>query len=252
MRDLELGRVVRALRRRRGWRQEDCARRAGLHRSTWSLLERGHLNQFTLETLRRCLAALEVRLDLVPRWRGAGLDRLLDERHAALQAAWHRRLEAWGWSVRAEVSYSRYGERGRIDLLAWHPSLRIVLVIEIKTEIVDVQALLGGIDAKARLAPFIAANQGWRQPVAVVPVVVVADTSTNRRRLARVAPLFGRFSRRGKAAIAWLRRPGVAAEGLLVFSVLSSANTSRVRRAAARPAAQLPVPPSVDAGLPGA
>ncbi|HYM52131.1 MAG TPA: helix-turn-helix domain-containing protein [Candidatus Dormibacteraeota bacterium] len=93
IRDLDLGRVIRALRRRRGWRQEDAALRARIHRSTWSLLERGHVDHLTLSTVRRCLAALEVKLDLQPRWRGAELDRLLDEEDATLQAAWKERLE---------------------------------------------------------------------------------------------------------------------------------------------------------------
>lgn len=230
MRDLELGRLVRALRRRRRWRQEDCATRAGVHRSTWSLLERGHLDGMSLRTLRRCLAALEVRLDLVPRWRGADLGRLLDEKHAALGAGWAKRLRAWHWMVLPEASYSRYGERGRIDLLAWHAESRILLVVELKTEIVDVQELLGGLDAKARLAPVVARGLGWPVAARVVPAIVITDTSTNRRRLRLVDPLFERYDLRGKSAVSWLRRPSVRASGLIVFSVLSNAPTSRVRR----------------------
>lgn len=72
----------------------------------------------TTQTLRRCLDALEVSLDLVPRWRGGGLDRLLDQDHAALQAAWADRLRRWKYDVRVETSFNHYGDRGRIDLLA--------------------------------------------------------------------------------------------------------------------------------------
>lgn len=233
MRDLELGRILRALRRRRGWRQEDAAIRARVHRSTWSRIEGGHLDRLTFATVRSCLAALEVRLDLLPRWRGTELERLLDEGHAALQAGWKERLERWNWQVRAEVSFNRYGERGRIDLLAWFPSLRILLVIEIKTEVVDAQGLLGVMDVKVRLAPFVARGIGWHSPAIVIPVLVIADDSTNRRRIERIQPLVNHLTRRGKIGISWLRRPQATPGGLLIFSILSPAAARRAKRVGA-------------------
>jgi len=47
------------------------------------------------------------------------------------------------WQVFPEVSFSIWGERGVIDLLAWHPGRRALLVIELKTELVDVGELHG-------------------------------------------------------------------------------------------------------------
>jgi hypothetical protein len=155
---------------------------------------------------------------------------LLDEGHAALQAGWKERLERWGWQARAEVSYNRYGERGRVDLLAWHPSLRILVVVEIKTDVVDAQALLGSLDAKVRLAPFVARGLGWQNAATVVPALVIADESTNRRRLNRIQPLFTHLTRRGKTGISWLRRPEATGGGLLIFSILSPAHARHVRR----------------------
>jgi transcriptional regulator with XRE-family HTH domain len=228
MRDLDLGRVVRALRRRRGWRQEDAALRARIHRSTWSLLERGHVDHLTLSMVRRCLAALEVKLDLQPRWRGAELDRLLDEEHATLQAAWKERLERWGWMVVAEASFNHYGDRGRIDLLAWHLQAHCLAVIEIKSVVADAQGLLGPLDVKVRVAPRVALAMGWpRSPVAV-PVLVVRNGTTARDRIARLAPLFTRFARRGRAGVSWLRRPVAGCSGVLIFSDLRGANSRRV------------------------
>ena len=68
----------------------------------------------------------------------------------------------------------------------------------------------------------------------MLPLLVMSDTSTNRRRLRSMEPLFEDFGMRGKAAISWLHRPAVLAPasrtGLLVLSILSSANPSRVRR----------------------
>jgi len=164
------------------------------------------------------------------RWRGAELDRLLDEQHSWLQAAWKARLEGWGWDVAVETSFNRYGERGRIDLLAWRAALRILLVIEVKTEVVDAQGLLGGLDVKTRLSPFVGRQLGWARPALVAPALIITQGSTNRDRISRLAPLFGRFQLRGRAAISWLRRPEGVVTGLLLFSDLRPATTSRVTR----------------------
>ena len=184
-----------------------------------------------LAVVRACLAVLEIRLELVPRWRGADLGRLRDEVHAALQSAWKRRLERWGWAIWVEVSFNHYGERGRLDLFGWHPAHGMLLVIEIKSEIDDVQALLGGLDVKRRVAPRIARDLGLPGSFAVVPFIVAADGTTNRERVARVAPLFSQFERRGRSAITWLRSPAGVPAGLLAFTDLRYASGSSVKSA---------------------
>ena len=143
----------------------------------------------------------------MPRWRGADLARLLDGDHAALQAAWADRLRRWGWEVRVEVSFNHYGDRGRVDLLAWHAGHRILAVGEIKSELVDAQGLLGPLDVKVRLGPQLAAAAGWPVPRIVAPLLIIRDGSTTRSRLARLAPLFDSFVHRGRAAAGCLRHP---------------------------------------------
>jgi transcriptional regulator with XRE-family HTH domain len=251
VRDLEIGQLVRLLRRRRGWRQSDLSARAGVHRSVISLIERGAVERVTLATLRRVLEALEVRLDLRPLWRGPQLDRLLDADHADLGAAWKLRLERWGWIVRIEVSFSRYGERGRIDLLAWHPVLRILLVIEIKTDLVDVQELLGALDVKTRNARYAAVAVGWSPVALLVPVIVFKEDRTVRRRLAHLDSLFDRFALRGRAATTWLHRPSGRPQGLLIFSDLTAAALGRVSRGG-RQRVRVPTPRVSVAGSPRA
>ena len=167
--------------------------RARLHRSTVSLVERGHLSGLTLNVIRRCLEAVQAQVDLTPRWHGSELDRLLDEQHSWLQAAWKARLERWGWDVWVEASFNRYGDRGRIDLLAWHDAAQVLLVVEIKTEIADAQGLLGALDVKARVAPFVGRELGWAHPTAIARALVVTDKTTNRERVNRLAPLFAQF-----------------------------------------------------------
>ena len=85
---------------------------------------------------------------------------MLDSAHASVQAAWASLLQGLGWQVWIERSFSYYGERGRIDLFCWHEGARIALVIEVKTELADAQALLGGLDVKTRLADRIARGLG--------------------------------------------------------------------------------------------
>jgi transcriptional regulator with XRE-family HTH domain len=211
-------------------RQADCADLAGVHRSTWSIVERGHLNRTSLDVLRRCFEVLEVRLEITPSWRGADLGRLLDEAHASLEAAWKARLEDWGWHVWVEKSFNQYGDRGRVDLLAWHPTLRFLVVAEVKTEIVDAQALLGGMDMKVRVAPRLARSLGLGTTKAVLPLLLVLEGNTNRDRIRRLGPLFARFAVRGREAVSWLRQPHAAASGLLILSSLRPATGSSVKR----------------------
>jgi transcriptional regulator with XRE-family HTH domain len=227
MHEARVGRVAQAVRRHLRLRQADVAARAGVDRSTVSLLERGESQRLTLGTIRRCLDAIDVRLELRAAWHGPELDRLLDEDHANLQSAWADRLRRWNWQVWTEVSYSRYGERGRVDLLAWHATLGILLVTEVKTVLADAQEALGTLDAKARLGPFLAHQLGLPRPRAFVPAFVFREAMTTRRRVQRLAPLFARFELRGGAAVSWLRHPGAAAPaGLLIFS---AANQGRTR-----------------------
>ena len=117
----KLGRAVRALRVRRGWRQEDLGRAVGVSRSVVWRVERGRRQGITIDTLDALAAALDASIDLVMRWEGEGLDRLLDEGHARLVDEVVRRLSALGWDVAVEVSFSRYGERGSIDVLGVAP-----------------------------------------------------------------------------------------------------------------------------------
>jgi hypothetical protein len=238
----------------------DCAVRAGVHRSTWSRLERGDIGGFTLNTLAACLAVLEARVDLTPRWRGPQLDRLLDEAHARLQAMFADLLRRWGWDVRLEVSFNHYGDRGRVDLLAWHPELRILLIGEVKSQIVDGQELLGAMDVKVRLGGVIAAQLGLGRPAVVLPLLLLPDDPTVRRHVQRLDPLFAHFTLRGRPALTQLRRSdlGVLSQvaGLLVFSNRSYARagsakplgTQRVRLRRPKSSVQLarnaaPVPP---------
>lgn len=238
---IHIGRQVRAIRLRLGLTQGAVAAAAQVSRSAVSRLERGRATHMTVGCIVNVLAAIGARLDVRLLWSGTDLARMLDAGHAALGAAVKQRLERWGWIVRVEVSYSRYGERGRIDLLAWHPATGILLVIELKTDLVDVQALLGSLDVKARLAHSVAAQFGW-QVRAVVPAIVFTEDRTTRRHLVSMAPLFDRYELVGRSAIAWLRHPEHAPRGLMWFAQWSNARPMRVSGQRVRPRTASPAP----------
>lgn len=188
-----------------------------------------------MRTARQIAAAVDLTLGWDIGWQRTEIERLLDADHSTLAAIWSERLRTLGWDVRAEVSFNHYGDRGRIDLLAFHARSGVLLVIEIKTAIVDVQDLLGRLDVKVRIAPIAARSLGWRAR-RVVPMLVIADTTTARRHVARLAPLFIRFTIRGRAALRWLAEPADAEHvpGVLAFTKLPHHAHSGARRAGRR------------------
>ena len=127
------GRAIRALRRRRRWRQIDLASAAGVSATQVGRIERGESRRLPADTFDRVAQAAGASLDLALRWKGEGLDRLLDEDHARLVELVVLKLQALGWEVAVEVSFSRFGERGSIDVLAFHPIRRALLVSEVKS-----------------------------------------------------------------------------------------------------------------------
>jgi transcriptional regulator with XRE-family HTH domain len=202
-----------------GWTQSGLGTRIGASRQIISRIERGDLAAIPVGTLRRVAAELDATLSLQIRWRGEELDRLVDAVHAKLQQATSELLISLGWLVRVEVSFNHYGDRGRIDIIAVHPTLRIALVMEIKSGLGDLQETLGRLDVKVRLGRRIAQDLGWSDVAAVVPVLVIGDTRTARAVVARHDALFQRFDVRGRSALAWLRRPrGGAPTGMLWFA----------------------------------
>lgn len=232
---------MRALRRRRGWRQLDLARAAGCSQTEVSLIERGHPRSVTI--VRAVVAALDAQLVLDVRWRGGALDRLLDEDHAALVGSVARFLIDSGWEVQVEVTYASYGERGSFDVLAFMPSAGVLLVIEIKTDLVSAEATFRKLDEKARLAPSVARERfGW-QARHVARVLVLADTSTVRRRVKRHDVLFARaLPVRGAALRRWLAEPSGALGGLWFLS--ASTSGARIQRRGGRERVRCPkVPP---------
>jgi transcriptional regulator with XRE-family HTH domain len=243
MDDIRTGARFRALRLRLGWRQLELAAKANVSQGVISLVERGRIEDVTIRKLRRIAHELDAEFSNHLRWRGGDLDRLLDEGHAYLVGRTIELLRGLGWEVRAEVSFSVYGERGSIDILAWHPGSRSLLVIEVKTAIISLEETVRKHDQKARLASRVASDSfGW-QPANVSRLVVLPDLSTARRRVDRhAAVLSTAYPARGSGLRGWLRVPTGALAGLMFIPVAgrttspaSGAGRKRVRLRASGP-----------------
>jgi transcriptional regulator with XRE-family HTH domain len=235
MQDLLIGRGLRALRHRRGLRQQDLSDAARVARSVVAEFEAGRLEAHSIGSLRRVAEAAGgwIRIDLLVA--GDDVRRLLDADHARLQSHWKGWLERHGWVVLPELTFNHFGERGSVDLFAWHATTATLLIIEIKTAVIDAQALLAGIDRKVRIGAGLARERGWK-PTTVVPVLLVAESSSARRRIADHAALFGQFALRGRAALTWMANPSVsgAPSGVLCLTKLPDAHPGDRRRAGRR------------------
>ncbi len=210
-----LGALIRAIRKQRGLRQRDLAALAGVSASTVSRLEAGNVAGICGGIVDRVATAVDVRTELTGSWRGGDAERLLNWRHSLFADRVLRVIEEVpGWLDRPEVSFSIYGERGFIDQLCWHEARKHLLIIELKTEFVDINELLGTLDRKVRLAPKVAVERGW-SPELVSVWLIVADTKTNRRHAAQHDSLLkARFDLDGRSFLPFLRNPTNATRGM--------------------------------------
>lgn len=219
MDDRRVGRLVRAVRQRRNLRQSDLARQAGTSQKTVSEIELGRVESVRLVVIRRVATALDVSISLDAWWRGGEADRLVDRAHASLVEAVAAYLVASGWEVIPEFSFNVYGDRGSVDILAWHPGERILLVVEVKSLLTDLQETLSTMSKKTRVVPgFVESQTGWR-PLHVAKLIVVADTRANRSVVARHAATFdAAFPARSREVRTWLRSPSGSLGGLWFLS----------------------------------
>lgn len=206
--DQQVGATFRAVRIRGRKRQEDVAVSAGVARWRVSAIERGRLDGISIGQLRAIASQLEIRVEIVASWRGGDGARIVNERHSRMHELVAARLAAEpGWAFATEVTFSEWGERGTIDILAWHGATGTLLVIELKTELPDPAGLVAQVDRYRRLALQVGRARGW-EALTVASWVLVAESDFNRDQLARhwlmlrnAFPLDGRFLRR------WLRDP---------------------------------------------
>jgi transcriptional regulator with XRE-family HTH domain len=239
MTDRQVGRLLGAVRKHLDLRQVDVARRAGVDQTTVSLLERGRVERDSVAAFRRVCGALEIDQALSLRWRGGLGDRLIDRAHAAIVEIVIAELERLGWLTVPEFSFNVYGERGSVDVLAWHPEHRTLLIVEVKTVVTDLQGLLMSMSRKVRLVPPLAAKERSWERRALGHAVVVAATHANRAMIDRHRATFGvAYPARTLQTRAWIKAPVGDFAGLWFVSTRHETRSNdtvrrrvRVRRA---------------------
>ncbi len=191
-------------------------------------MESGNIGRLSLDTVERIASVVDVRTKLSGRWRGGDGDRLLSWRHSLLANSFSAAVRAHdGWLLEPEVPFSIYGERGVIDQLGWHESCSHLLVVELKTEFVDINEMLGTLNRKLRLAPKVAAEKGWR-PKLVSAWLIVSDTRTNRRHAAGHSSLLrSRFSLDGRSLASFLDKPASATFGMAFWTDVHPTNATK-------------------------
>jgi transcriptional regulator with XRE-family HTH domain len=228
--DERVGRLIAAVLRHLGLRQRDVASMASVDQKVVSQLERGLLARVSVDAFRRVCAALQIEPALELRWRGGLGDRLIDRGHARIVEAVLAELARLGWEAVPEFTFNVFGERGSVDVLAWHPATRSLLILEIKTRLTDLQRLLMAMSRKLRLVPGeVARDRGWK-PNAIGHVVVVQGTRANRSTIAAHAATFdATFPHRTVAVRRWLRAPARPMAGLWLIALRPESPTERVR-----------------------
>ncbi len=191
------------------------------------MVEAGRAGDLQLDRLTAIVAALGGYLSVRMLYQGEALDRLRDRRHAALVDAMVRRLTSQGWDVATEVSFNFFGERGAIDILAFHRATGTLLIVEVKTVVPDVGGMLATLDRKVRLAPQIARERGW-SVTQVARLLVLPETSTARRRVDEHAATFmNAFPTRNAEVNRWVRAPTGRLSGLIFLSAARGSSTRR-------------------------
>ncbi len=208
---IELAEIVRDARGLVGWTQRELAARANTSQTAICRIERARSDTLDTLVVERVLAALGIRTALQ-------LDaRHLEDRrrqrdgvHARITGYIARRLDRAGWQVASEVWVGDGAPRGWIDLLAFRPVDRALLVEETKTDIPDMGGLQRSCAFYEREATAAARRLGWNA-ARVVVLVVALDSEVVHRRLADARDLVTRaFPGPVGATASWLADPARA------------------------------------------
>lgn len=212
---VSIGSTFRAIRIGMRLRQADVAAQAGVSQQTVSRLECGRFGGISIDAYCGMAEALGADVRLAPYWRGAKLDRLIDRRHTLLQNEVARLLITWGWQVGAEKSFNHFGDRGSVDVLAWRPEAGALLIVEIKTEIANLEETLRVLDMKARVVPGLLSREGQWPSRVVGAVLVLPDATAHRNLVARhSATIAAALPARTLAVRRWLADPSGSIRGI--------------------------------------
>jgi transcriptional regulator with XRE-family HTH domain len=217
--DERLAQLYRKLRRQNGLSQEEIAIGTGIPLRDVRRLEAGEADKIAFGRIRQLFTQLDARARISVWWKGAALDRLLDEEHAAMVERGAVLIAGYGWAVPTEVTFSEYGERGSIDILAHRKEAMAAAVCEVKSLFGSLEELNRSLDLKVRLAPTICLERfGWR-PKHVARLVIVPSVSSTRRVVASHAQTMDElYPARAWEIRRWLRKPDSNLGGIWFLS----------------------------------
>lgn len=213
-----VGRRLRAIREHLGRTQSEVSSDAGVSQGEVSRAERGLVANLKVGTVDRIVTALGASLFLDVSYQGGLGDRLVDRAHALLVDRVVRAL-AGEWEVVVEYTFNHFGDRGSVDVLAWHPGTRTLLIVEVKSVFADLGAMLQSLARKLRVVPgLVRKERGW-DAAAVGRIVVVAGTNANRAVVAAHPSIFdASFPARSMQVRSWLRAPSGPISGIWFVS----------------------------------
>lgn len=202
---IRLGELVRDARRLAGWTQVELARRAATSQSAVSRLERGRAEPLDVLVVDRVLGALGFRASLDIDGRHlADRRRQREPVHARMNGFLAANLERRGFRTAIEVPVGDPSPRGWIDLLAFRPVDRALIVNETKGDLPDVGAFQRSLAFYERNAREAASRLGW-SPTRVVVLGAMLDSATIAARLAENRDLIWRaFPSPVDRLLAWI------------------------------------------------
>jgi transcriptional regulator with XRE-family HTH domain len=157
-----LGRHIRETRLALDISQQELARAIGVSRGYVAHIEQGQANA-SLDLVERAGIALGIDFELLARRPVADrTDAPRDVVHAWCSGYVDRRLRRAGWLTDGEVEIVHARHHGWIDLVAFQPTTRPMLVIEVKTRLDDIGAVERQLGWYERSAGEVAARLGWR------------------------------------------------------------------------------------------
>jgi hypothetical protein len=137
-------------------------------------------------------------------------------------------LGTYKWEPHLEVTFSEFGERGSIDILATNREARAVAVCEVKSVIGSLEETNRVLDVKERLAPTVVFTRfGWRPAVVGRILILPRDSTVQRVIASHPITMSGLYPARAREIRAWLRHPAKPLRG--IWFVSYGPNTSSVR-----------------------
>ena len=209
---LSLGEVIRDARVLAGWSQDQLAWRAGTNQTKVSRIERGAATSLQLDVVNALLGVLGFTASLQVDGRHlADRIRQLEPVHARTTGFLATNFERRDFRTALEVQVGEPSPRGWIDLLAYRPADRALVVDETKGDLPDVGAFQRSLAFYERNARDVAHRLGWH-PTRVVVLGTLLDSATIADRLAANRELIGHaFPSPVDRFLAWIDDPAAPA-----------------------------------------